>query len=202
MKKNLLVCFLVMLLLAMVLPVSLFCQEEEEPEEEPEPPPDDDRPNPIAWKQLEKMDMLRNLKLRKVLNGQAWVFELRNVKLALEKAKIRQKVIVEYISLEGVTYPLGTYSPAMRKSKRVKSKLNKKLINPQPEPPRFHTIPFQKQVPVSAGIKKADIKRKGKALLVFKDGKGKVKAVVELSMGPIPKRELRIHNKMKKRNNQ
>jgi hypothetical protein len=195
MKKNMLVCFLMVLLLTMVLPVSLFCQEEEEEEE-----PVQAYPNPIDWKRLAKMDNLKNLKITKVQNGQAWVFDLRNVRLALEKAKIRQKVIVEFVSLEGVTYPLGMYSPAMRKSKRLKGKLNKKLINPQPEPPRFHTIPSQKQVPVSAGLKKADIKRKGKALLVFKDARGIVKAVVELQMGPIPKRELRIHNKMKKKN--
>lgn len=197
MKKNMLVCFLMMFLLTMVLPVSLFCQEEEEPEEEE---PVQAYPNPIAWKQLAKMDTLKNLKITKVQNGQAWVFDLRNVKLALEKAKIRQRVIVEYISPEGITYPLGGYTPMGRKSKMLKDRVDPRLINPQPEPPRFHTIPFQKQVPVSAGIKMAKIKRKGKALLVFKDGKGKVKAVVELSMGPIPKRELRIHNKMKKKN--
>jgi hypothetical protein len=197
MKKNLLVCFLMMFLLAAALPVSLFCQEEEPEEEEPV----QTYPNPIAWKKLAKMDTLKNLKIKKVQNGQARVFELRNVKLALEKAKIRQKVIVEYISHEGLTYPLGTYSPAVRKSKMVKDKLNKRYINPQPEPPMFHTIPFQKQVPVRAGVKKGNLHRKGKALLVFKDAKGMVKAVVELQMGPIPKRELRTHDKkMQKRN--
>lgn len=196
MKKNMLVCFLMMLLLTMVLPVSLFCQEEEPEEEEPIQA----YPNPIAWKKLAKMDMLKNLKITKVQNGQAWVFELRNVKLALEKAKIRQKVIVEFISLEGLTYSLGEYMPIGRKSKMLKDRVDPRLINPQPEPPKFRSIPFQKQVPVSAGVKKGNLQKKGKALLVFKDAKGIVKAVVEIQMGPIPKRELHIHNKMKKRN--
>jgi hypothetical protein len=196
MKKNMLVCFLMMLLLAVVLPVSLFCQEEEPEEEEPVQA----YPNPVDWKNLSKMDMLKNLKIRKVFNGKAWEFDLRNVKFALEKAKIHQKVIVEFISLEGLTYSLGEYKPIGRKSKKLKDKIDPKLINPQPEPPRFLTIPSQKQVLVNAGVKKADVKRKGKALLVFKDAKGIVKAVVELQMGPIPKRDLFIHNKMKKRN--
>jgi hypothetical protein len=198
MKKNMLVCFFMMFLLAMVLPLNLFCQEEEPEEEEPIQA----YTNPIDWKQLEKMDVLKDLKIKKVLKGQAWEFELRNVKIALEKAKIRQKVIVEFISLEGLTYSLGEYMPIGRKSKTLKDKINPKLLNPQPEPPRFHTIPSQKQVPVNAGVKKGDLKKKGKALLVFKDAKGIVKAVVELQMDPIPNRELHIHDKMKKRNMQ
>ena len=45
------------LMLAVVFPVSLFSQ----PEEEEEGEPVQAFPNPLAWKQLEKMDNLKTL---------------------------------------------------------------------------------------------------------------------------------------------
>jgi hypothetical protein len=199
MKKYLLLCFLMVLMLAVVLPVSLFSQPEDEEEGEP---PVQAFPNPLVWKQLEKMEMLKTLKLKEVQNGQVWQFELRNIKLALEKAKVNQKVTILYVNQEGMAYPLGTYSPLKRKSPAklkspanlksptTKEKLKKRLINPQPEPPKFHTIPSLKQVPRSAAVKMPDLRWKGKSVLIFKDAAGQIKAIVNLSMGPIPKRGL------------
>jgi hypothetical protein len=193
MKKYLLVYFLMVLMLAVVLPVNLFSQPEDEEEE-----PVQAFPNPLVWKQLEKMEMLRNLKITEVQKGQVWQFELRSIKLALEKAKINQKVTILYVNPAGMAYPLGTYSPLKRKSPAklksptAKQKINKRLINPQPEPPRFHTIPSLKQVPNSMAKKMPDLRWKGKSVLIFKDVKGQIKAVVNLSMGPIPKRGLPI----------
>lgn len=211
-----LVCFLMLLMWAVVLPVGLFSQPEEE-EEEGEPV--QAFPNPLAWKQLEKMEMLKTLKITEIQQGQGWQFDLRNIKLALEKAKINQKVTILYVNPEGMAYPLGTYSPlklqahASMKSPTAKEKFNKKLINPQPEPPRtpkekinsklinpqpeppkFHTIPSLKQVPNSMAVKMQmqDLRWKGKNVLIFKDAAGQIKAVVNLSMGPIPKRVVPI----------
>jgi hypothetical protein len=201
MKRYRLICFLMVMMLAVVLPVSLFSQEEDEEEEGG---PIQAFPNPLVWKQLEQMEMLRNLKITGAQKGQVWQFDLRNIKLALEKAKINQKVTILYVNPEGIAYPLGTYSPLKRqspaklkspanlRSPSAKEKLNKHLINPQPEPPRFHTIPSLKQVPRSAAVKIANLRRKGKAVLIFKDASGQIKAVVNLSMGPIPKREIPI----------
>jgi hypothetical protein len=189
MKKYLLVCFLMLLMLAVVLPVSLFSQPEDEDEGEP---PVQAFPNPLVWKQLEQMEMLRNLKITEVQKGQVWQFELRSIKLALEKAKINRKVTILYVNPEGMAYPLGTYSPLKLKSPAAKEKLKKRLVNPRPEPPRFHTIPSLKQVPRSAAVKIANLRWKGKSVLIFKDASGQIKAVVELSMGPIPKREIPI----------
>jgi hypothetical protein len=193
MKRYRLICFLMVLMLAVVLPVSLFSQPEDEEEE-----PVQAFPNPLVWKQLEKMEMLRNLKITGVQKGQVWQFDLRSIKLALEKAKVNQEVTILYVNPEGMAYPLGTYSPLKRKSPAklkspaAKEKINKRLINPQPEPPRFHTIPSLKQVPNSMAKKMPDLRWKGKSALIFKDAKGQIKAVVNLSMGPIPKREIPI----------
>jgi hypothetical protein len=211
MKKYLLVCFLMVSMLTVVLPVSLFSQPEDEEED-----PVQALPNPLAWKQLEKMEMLKTLKLKEVQNGQVWQFELRNIKLALEKAKVNQKVTILYVNPEGMAYPLGTYSPLKRKSQATlkspaklkttakpkspanlksptaKGKLKKNLINPQPEPPRFHTIPALKQVPKRMAKKMMDLRWKGKSVLIFKDAAGQIKAVVNLNMGPLPKRVVPI----------
>ena len=189
-----LVCFLMLLMLAVVLPVNLFSQPEDEGEEDPV----QTRPNPLVWKQLEKTDNLKTLKITEVQKGQVWQFDLRNIKLALEKAKINQKVTILYVNQQGTAYPLGTYSPlklkspGSMKSPTAKEKLNKNLINPQPEPPRFHTIPSLKQVSNSMALKMTDLRWKGKNVLIFKDASGQIKAVVNLSMGPIPKRGMPI----------
>jgi hypothetical protein len=213
MKKYMLVCLLMLLMLAVVLPVGLFSQEEEEGEEEPVQA----FPNPLAWKQLENMNNLKTLKITEVLNGQGWQFDLRNIKSALEKAKINQKVTIVYVNHQGMAYPLGTYSPlklkapASMKSPTTKEKLKKKfinpqpepprtpkektkpkLINPQPEPPKFHTMPSLKQVANSKAKKMTDLRWKGKNVLIFKDAAGQIKAVVNLSMGPIPKKVVPI----------
>ena len=189
-----LVCFFMVLMLAVVLPVSLFSQPEDEGEEDPV----QTRPYPLAWKQLENMNNLKTLKITEVQKGQTWQFDLRNIKSALEKAKINQKVTILYVNQQGMAYPLGTYSPlklkapASMKSPTAKEKLNRKLINPQPEPPRFHMIPSLKQVPQSTAQKMTDLRWKGKNVLIFKDAAGQIKAVVNLSMGPIPKRVVPI----------
>ena len=189
-----LVCFLMLLMLAVVLPVNLFSQPEDEGEEDPV----QTRPNPLVWKQLEKTDNLKTLKITEVQKGQVWQFDLRNIKLALEKAKINQKVTILYVNQQGTAYPLGTYSPlklkspGSMKSPTAKEKLNKNLINPQPEPPRFHTIPSLKQVPNSMAKKMTDLRWKGKSELIFKDAAGQTKAVVNLSMGTIPKKGVPI----------
>jgi len=190
-----LVCFLMLLMLAVVLPVGLFSQEDEEEGEED---PVQTRPNPLVWKQLENMNNLKTLKITEVQKGQTWQFDLRNIKSALEKAKINQKITIFYVNRQGMAYPLGTYSPLKRKvpasmkSPTTKEKLKKKLINPQPEPPRFHTMPSLKQVPQSMAKKMTDLRWKGKNVLIFKDAAGQIKAVVNLSMGPIPKRVVPI----------
>lgn len=200
MKKYILVCFLMVLMLAVVLPVSLFSQ----PEDEEEPEPVQALPNPLAWKQLEKMEMLKTLKLKEVQNGQVWQFDLINIKQALEKAKVNQKVTILYVNQEGMAYLLGTYSPlkqkspaklkssANLKSPTAKEKLKKNLINPQPEPPKFPTIPSLKQVPKSMAKKMMDLRWKGKSVLIFKDAAGQIKAIVNLSMGSLPNKELPI----------
>jgi hypothetical protein len=214
MKKYMLVCLLMLLMLAVVLPAGLFSQEEEEEGEEE---PVQAFPNPLVWKQLENMNNLKTLKITEVQKGQRWQFDLRNIKSALEKAKINQKVTILYVNQQGMAYPLGTYSPLKLKSpasmksptakeklnkrlinpqpeppKTPKNKINPKLINPQPEPPRFHTIPSLKQVPQSMAQKMTDLRWKGKNVLIFKDAAGQIKAVVNLSMGPIPKKVVPI----------
>jgi hypothetical protein len=183
MKKYMLVCFLMLLMLAVVLPVGLFSQPEDEGEEDPV----QTMPNPLAWKQLEKMDNLKTLKITEVRKGQVWQFDLMNIKLALEKAKINQKVTILYVNAEGVAYPLGTYSPLKRKapgsmkSPTAKEKLKKRLINPQPEPPKWLGIPSVIQVSDSMALKMTDIRWKGKSVLIFKDASGQIKAVANLS---------------------
>jgi hypothetical protein len=193
MKKYMWVCFLMIFMLAIVVPGNLFSQEEEE-EEEGEPV--QAYPNPMAWKQLETMGMLRTLKM--VQKGDAWEFDLKNIKLALEKARINQNVTIQYVNTKGMAYSLGTFSPVKkeiqkRKSKMHTDKINQKLINPQPEPPRLKTslffppIPSQVRIPNKYAKKTQDVRWKNKAVLIFKDAAGQTKAVVELSMGPIPK---------------
>jgi hypothetical protein len=191
MKKYMCLCFLTIFMLAIVLPGNLFSQEEEEEGE-----PVQAYPNPMAWKQLEKMGMLRTLKM--VQKGDAWEFDLRDIKLAVEKARINQNVTIQYVNAEGMAYTLGTFSPVKkeiqkRKSKMNKVKINQKLINPQPEPPKLKTnlyfppIPSQVRISNRYTKKIQDVRWKDKAVLIFKDAAGQTKAVVELSMGPIPK---------------
>jgi len=206
MKKYFLVCFLMVLMLAVVLPVGLFSQPEEEEEE-----PVQAFPNPLVWKQLEKMDNLKTLKMTEVQQGQGWQFDLSNIKLALEKAKINQKVTILYVNPEGMAYPLGTYSPLKLKSPTAKEKLKKRLINPQPEPPKtskdkigpnlinpqpeppiWSSIPSLIQVANSTALKMQDLRWKGKSVLIFKDTVGQIKAIVNLNMGPLPRQELPI----------
>lgn len=193
MKKYLLVCFLMVLMLAVVLPVSLFSQ----PEEEEEGEPVQAFPNPMVWKQLENMEVVKTLKITEVQNGQGWQFELSNIKQALEKVKVNQKVTILYVNAEGMAYPLGTYSPlkmqssAQLKSPTAKEKLNKRLINPQPEPPKWANIPSLIQVANSKALKMQDLRWKGKSVLIFKDTAGQIKAIVNLNRGteiPIKKR--------------
>jgi hypothetical protein len=212
MKKYLLVCFLMVLMVIVVLPVNLFSQ----PEEDEEGEPVQAFPNPLVWKQLEKMEMLKTLKITEVQNGQGWQFELSNIKQALEKVKVNQKVTILYVNAEGMAYPLGTYSPlkmqssAQLKSPTAKEKLNKRLINPQPEPPKtakdkigpnlinpqpeppkWANIPSLIQVANSKALKMQDLRWKGKSVLIFKDTAGQIKAIVNLNRGteiPIKKR--------------
>lgn len=200
-------------MLAVVLPVSLFSQAEEDEEGEPVRA----FPNPLAWKQLEAMDNLKTLKITEVQQGQGWQFDLSVIKVALEKAKIYQAVTILYVNQEGMAYLLGTYSPLKLQSSAspnaptAKEKLKKKLINPQPEPPKtakgkigpnlinpqpeppiWTSIPSLIQVANSKALKMQDLRWKGKAVLIFKDAAGQIKAVVNLNMGPLPRQELPI----------
>jgi len=194
MKKYLLVCFLMVLMLAVVFPVSLFSQAEEDEEGEPVQA----FPDPLSWQQLENMEMLKAFKITEIQQGQGRQFDLSIVKLALEKAKIYQKVTILYVNQEGMAYLLGTYSPlklqssASPKAPTAKGKLKKRLINPQPEPPRWTGIPSLIQVANSTALKMQDLRWQGKAVLIFKDTAGQIKAIVNLNMGPLPKQELPI----------
>lgn len=172
MKKNVWVCFLMVFILVL-LPVSLFSQEEEEEEE-----PVQARPDPRAWEALKNMETLTTISIKELQKGTVLEFDMTKIKEALEKAKINVKVIVEYINSNGLVYKLGTYAPSFRSVKRS-SPINKRLINPQPEPPRFHDIPILKRLKASTAIKQAAMVSKGKAFLVFKDINGQIKAAVE-----------------------
>jgi hypothetical protein len=213
MKKYLLVCFLMVLMLTVALPVSLFSQ----PEEEEEGEPVQAFPNPLAWKQLEAMDNLKTLKITEVQQGQGRQFDLSIIKQALEKAKITQEVTILYVNPEGMAYPLGTYSPlkmqssASPKAPTAKEKLKKRLINPQPEPPKtaknkigpnlinpqpeppiWSSIPSLIQVANSTALKMQDLRWKGKSVLIFKDTAGQIKAIVNLNRGTeIPIKKMR-----------
>ncbi len=176
MKKNVWICFLMVFILVLV-PVSLFSQEEGEEEEE-EGEPIQARPDPRTWEALKKMEALKTIHIKAVQKGKVLEFDLTKIKEALVKAKINENVTVEYIASNGLVYNLGTYVPSFRRIKRS-SPINKRLINPQPEPPRFHNIPILKQVKKSAAIKQTARALKGKALLVFKDIKGQIKAAIE-----------------------
>jgi hypothetical protein len=206
MKKYLLVCFLMVLMLTVALPVSLFSQ----PEEEEEGEPVQAFPNPLAWKQLEGMDNLKTLKMTEVQQGKGWQFDLSNIKQALEKVKVNQEVTILYVNPEGMAYPLGTYSPKL-KSPTAKEKLSKRLINPQPEPPKtaknkigpnlinpqpeppiWSSIPSLIQVANSTALKMQDLRWKGKSVLIFKDTAGQIKAIVNLNRGTeIPIKKMR-----------
>ncbi len=176
MKKNVWVCFLMVFILVL-LPVSLFSQEEGE-DEEGEGEPIQARPDPRAWEALKKMEALKTIHIKEVQKGKVLEFDLTKIKEALEKAKINENVTVEYIASNGLVYNLGTYAPSFRRVKRS-SHINKRLINPQPEPPGFPNIPILKRVKKSAAIKQAAMASKGKALVVFKDIKGQIKAAIE-----------------------
>jgi hypothetical protein len=177
MKKNVWVCFLMVFILVL-LPVSLFSQEEGEDEEGEGEPPTQARPDPRAWAALKNMAALKTIHIKEVLKGNVLEFDMTKIKEALEKAKINVKVTVEYINSNGLVYKLGTYAPSFRRVKRS-SPINKRLINPQPEPPRFHSIPILKRLKRSTAMRQAAMALKGKALLVFKDIKGQIKATVE-----------------------
>lgn len=172
MKKNVWVCFLMVFILVL-LPVSLLSQEDEEEED-----PVQTRPDPRAWEALKNMAALKTIHIKEVKKGNVLEFDMTKIKQALEKAKINVKVTVEYINSNGLVFKLGTYAPSFRSVKRS-SPINKRLFNPQPEPPRFHNIPILKRLKMSAAIKQASMASKGKAFLVFKDIKGQIKAAVE-----------------------
>lgn len=180
MKKVFCLLLVVMVVLALVTPVNLYCQEEEPEEEEPVQA----RPNPMAWVQLAKMEPLKTLQIKEIQKGRTMQFNMNNIKQALGKAKIREKVSIFYVGPTGDTYHLGTYAPGAVRvvKKRPGSGKNPVLINPQPEPPRYRNIPMVKQAvkgaPVLVGP--AAAKFKGKALLIFKNAKGQIKATIQL----------------------
>ena len=176
MKKKTLIFLMVVFMLAVVLPTTLFCQEDEEEEE-----PVQARPNPMAWKMLETLDTLKNLKITAVERGRVLEFDMKSIKLALEKVKLRKKAEISYINSNGMIYSLGTYAPTRRKKRRVRSGKEWVLINPQPEPPRWDNMPFIKKLAEGKAVKGPPIPPNGKAKLVFKNIKGQVKAVVVLN---------------------
>ncbi len=180
MKKNILVFLMVVVIsaamLTVVFPTALFCQEEEEEEE-----PVQARPNPMAWKTLETLDTLKNLKITAVEKGRALQFDMKSVRSALEKVKLGKKVSISYINSNGMVYQLGTFAPVRGKKKRVRSGKEGISINPQPEPPGWGNIPFTKTLAVGSAVKGLSPGPAGKAKLVFKNMKGQVKAVVVLN---------------------
>lgn len=180
MKKMLWFFIAMTMVLMLVTPVSLLCQEEPEEEEEPLQA----RPNPMAWVQLSKMESLKTLQIKELQEGQAVQINMNNIKQALGKAKIREKVSIVYMSPNGDSYHLGTYSPsAVMGKKRVGSGKNAVLINPQPEPPLFRHIPMIKMARKGApGVPDSAAARvKGKGVLIFKNIKGIIKARIQLN---------------------
>jgi len=182
MKKHILFGFLMMFILTMVVPGVLFAQAED-----PEEDPVQTMPDPKAWEQLPHMETLKTLDIKETLKGQAWQFDLNNIKQALVKARIQEAVTIEYVSLKGWVYNLGTYSPLIngpmiKKPVGFVNPIKRKAINPQPEPPGFPTIPSIKQVALNTAIPLKDARWNGKAVLLFKDASGQLKAAVELNL--------------------
>ncbi len=63
----------------------------------------------------------------------------KNLRTALEKAGIREKVTIKLGDPKGKLLTLGTFEPRLVATSGG-SKMNRKMINPQPEPPRFITM--------------------------------------------------------------
>lgn len=189
MKKNLLVFLMVVFILAVTLPTTLYCQEEEEEED-----PVQARPNPMAWKMLETLDTLKNIRITEVEKGQALQFDMKRIKSALGKVKLRKRASISYINSNGMVYQLGTFAPTLGKKKIIRSGKEGILINPQPEPPRWDNIPILIKLAKGKAVKGPSIPPAGKAKLVFKNIKGQIKAVVvlnvpqSLKMTPIKRR--------------
>jgi hypothetical protein len=184
---------ILMMLIVVLVPVNGICQEEEPEEEEPVQA----RPNPMAWVTLKNDASLRNMGIKAVQNNRALSFNLAVVKQALQKAKVNQKVTIQYLDAKGNLFQLGTYAPSFRsmKKKATKRKATKKktshlarrAINPQPEPPMFRTIPLNKQIAISAAVKSnpSSLKQTGKNVLLFKNAKGQIKAIIQLKSSPL-----------------
>ena len=182
MKKHILLGLLMMFVLTLVLPAGLFTQEED-----PEEGPVQALPDPKAWEQLPQMEMLKTLGIKETIKGQAWQFDMNNIKQALVKARVQEAVTIEYVSLKGMVYNLGTYSPMIngpliKKPVGFVNPIKRKAINPQPEPPGFSTIPPLKQVALNTALPLKDARWNGKAVLLFKDASGQLKAAVELNL--------------------
>ncbi len=182
MKKTLLSFLIIAVTLAMAAPFNLFCQSEKEPADEG---PVQAHSNPMAWMQLSKMESLKNLQIKEIQTGKVLQFNLGNIKQALVKARITEKVSIFYIAPTGDEYHLGDYAPYPAiGAKRPGSGKDAVLINPQPEPPGFPAMPMVKQVSKSATNQfpsQAAAAKAGKTgLLIFKNIKGLIKATIQL----------------------
>jgi hypothetical protein len=185
--KRFLICFCTMLVLIcfagtfITIGTMVYAQEqgpdEEEEEEPPTPEPDDElvdaRRDRLSWVNLQKSQALTTVKCAAIKSaklGNGMRVYMINIKAALESAKIRERVTVEFHFPIGETklgathiYKLGSYSPEITE--------NKVLFSQIPNTRSFNVSWDPGEIKPSSG--------QYNGILVFKDEKGAVKAQID-----------------------